>query len=179
MNITVYLGAHEGNDPAFKEAVVELATWISESGNRLVYGGSDEGLMGVLADTVMATGGEVTGIEAQMFVDRGVEHNGLTELHVVSNITERRTKMIELGDVFIAFPGGTGTLEEVSEVVSKICLNQLTQPCIFYNLNGFYDDMKSLLDRMITAGFSTPERQRGIYFADDLKEIRRIIEECQ
>ena len=121
MNITVYLGAHEGNDPAFKEAVVELATWISESGNRLVYGGSDEGL---IADTVMATGGEVTGIEAQMFVDRGVEHNGLTELHVVSNITERRTKMIELGDVFIAFPGGTGTLEEVSEVVSKMHLLQ-------------------------------------------------------
>ncbi|ETY72033.1 TIGR00730 family Rossman fold protein [Bifidobacterium moukalabense] len=175
MNITVYLGAHEGNDPTFKEAVVELATWIAESGNRLVYGGSDEGLMGVIADTVMAAGGEVTGIEAQMFVDRGVEHNGLTELHVVPDITERRTRMIELGDVFIAFPGGTGTLEEVSEVVSKICLNQLTRPCIFYNLNGFYDDMKSLLDRMIAAGFSTPERQHGIYFADDLKGIRRII----
>ena len=177
MNITVYLGAHEGNDPSYRKAVEELGAWIAGNGNRLVYGGSDEGLMAVIADTVLAHGGEVTGIEAQMFVDRGVEHNGLTELHVVSNITERRTKMIELGDVFIAFPGGTGTLEEVSEVVSKICLNQLTQPCIFYNLNGFYDDMKSLLDRMITAGFSTPERQRGIYFADDLKEIRRIIEE--
>ena len=177
MDVTVYLGAHEGDNPVYKQAVVELATWIAQNGHRLVYGGSDEGLMAVIADTVLEQGGEVTGIEAQMFVDRGVEHNGLTELHVVSNITERRTKMIELGDVFIAFPGGTGTLEEVSEVVSKICLNQLTQPCIFYNLNGFYDDMKSLLDRMITAGFSTPERQRGIYFADDLKEIRRIIEE--
>ncbi len=83
--------------------------------------------------------------------------------------------MIELGDAFIAFPGGTGTLEEVSEVVSKICLNQLSQPCIFYNLNGFYDDMKAFLQRMINVGFSTSERQHGIYFASNLTEIEHII----
>ena len=83
--------------------------------------------------------------------------------------------MIELGDVFIAFPGGTGTLEEISEVVSKICLDQLDQPCIFYNLNGFYDDMKAFLQRTVDAGFSTTERQHGIYFASDLAEIERII----
>lgn len=145
MNITVYLGAHEGNDPSYRKAVEELGAWIAGNGNRLVYGGSDEGLMAVIADTVLAHGGEVTGIEAQMFADQGVAHQGLTELVIVPDITERRTRMIELGDVFIAFPGGTGTLEEVSEVVSKICLNQLSQPCIFYNLNGFYDDMKAFL----------------------------------
>ena len=83
--------------------------------------------------------------------------------------------MIELGDVFIAFPGGTGTLAEISEVVSKICLDQLTQPCIFYNLNGFYDDMKAFLQHMIDAGFSTAERQHGIYFASNLTEIERVI----
>ena len=77
--------------------------------------------------------------------------------------------------MFIAFPGGTGTLEEISEVVSKVCLDQLTQPCIFYNLNGFYDDMKALLQRMIDDGFSTGERQHGIYFASDLAEIEHII----
>ena len=137
MNITVYLGAHEGNDPIYKKAVEELGIWIADNGNRLVYGGSDEGLMAVIADTVLAHDGDVTGIEAQMFVDRGVAHHNLTQLVVVPNIVERRTRMIELGDVFIAFPGGTGTLEEISEVVSKICLDQLTQPCIFYNLNGF------------------------------------------
>ena len=103
-------------------------------------------------------------------------HKGLTELAIVPNITERRTRMIELGDVFIAFPGGTGTLEEVSEVVSKICLDQLSQPCIFYNLNGFYDDMKAFLQRMIDVGFSTVERQHGIYFASDLDQIERIID---
>mgnify|MGYP000016653492 CR=1 FL=1 len=120
---------------------------------------------------------KVIGVEPEFFMERAVQHTGLTRLIVTKDMSERKAKMIQLGQAFLAFPGGTGTLEEVSEVVSKICLNQLTQPCIFYNLNGFYDDMKSLLDRMITAGFSTPERQRGIYFADDLKEIRRIIEE--
>ena len=129
----------------------------------------------MIADTVLAHDGDVTGIEAQMFVDRGVAHHNLTQLVVVPNIVERRTRMIELGDVFIAFPGGTGTLEEISEVVSKICLDQLTQPCIFYNLNGFYDDMKAFLQRTVDAGFSTTERQHGIYFASDLAEIERII----
>jgi len=175
MNITVYLGAHEGNDPSYKKAVEELGAWIADGGNRLVYGGSDEGLMATIADSVLSHGGEVIGIEAQMFADRGVAHAGLTELVIVPDITERRTRMIELGDAFIAFPGGTGTLEEISEVVSKICLGQLSQPCIFYNLNGFYDDMKAFLRRMVDEGFSTADRQRGIHFASDLAEIDRII----
>ncbi|MEE0971334.1 MAG: TIGR00730 family Rossman fold protein [Bifidobacterium ruminantium] len=175
MNITVYLGAHEGNDPSYKKAVEELGAWIADSGNRLVYGGSNEGLMANIADAVLSHGGKVTGIEAQMFADRGVAHAGLTELVIVTDITERRTRMIELGDAFIAFPGGTGTLEEISEVVSKICLGQLSQPCVFYNLNGFYNDMRAFLQRMVDAGFSTAERQQGIYFASNLAEIERII----
>lgn len=120
MDVTVYLGAHEGDNPVYKQAVVELATWIAQNGHRLVYGGSDEGLMAVIADTVLEQGGEVTGIEAQMFVDKGVAHKNLTQLTIVPNITERRTRMI--------------------------------------------DD-----------GFSTGERQHGIYFASDLAEIEHII----
>ena len=175
MNITVYLGAHEGNDPSYKKAVEELGAWIADSGNRLVYGGSNEGLMANIADAVLSHGGKVTGIEAQMFANRGVAHAGLAELVIVPDITERRTRMIELGAAFIAFPGGTGTLEEISEVVSKICLGQLSQPCVFYNLNGFYNDMRAFLQRMVDAGFSTAERQQGIYFASNLAEIERII----
>ena len=120
MNVTVYLGAHEGNNPVYKQVVAELAIWIAENGHRLVYGGSNEGLMAVIADTVLEQGGEVTGIEAQMFVDKGVAHKNLTQLTIVPNITERRTRMI--------------------------------------------DD-----------GFSTRERQHGIYFASDLAEIEHII----
>ena len=175
MNITVYLGAHEGNDPSYRKAVEELGAWIAGNGNRLVYGGSDEGLMAVIADTVLAHGGEVTGIEAQMFADQGVAHQGLTELVIVPDITERRTRMIELGDVFIAFPGGTGTLEEIAEVMSAVSLGHLSAPCILYNLDGYYNDLKALLGHMIDKGLSSPRRQHGIYFADDLREIASII----
>ena len=175
MNITVYLGANEGNDPLLRKAVEELGAWIGSSGNALVYGGSKSGLMGAIADSVLRSGGEVTGVEPRFFIENEFQHEGLTRLIVTEDMSERKKKMIELGDAFIAFPGGTGTLEEVSEVVSKICLNQLSQPCIFYNLNGFYDDMKAFLQRMINVGFSTSERQHGIYFASNLTEIEHII----
>ena len=115
MNITVYLGANEGSDPALKQAVEELGRWIGESGNALVYGGSRSGLMGRLAHSVLTAGGEVTGVEPQFFIDSEVQYDGLTRLIITQDMTERKTRMIELGDAFIAFPGGTGTLEEIAE----------------------------------------------------------------
>lgn len=175
MNITVYLGAFEGNDPALKTAVRELGTWIGESGNTLVYGGSKTGLMGEVAHSALKAGGKVIGVEPQMFIDEEFQLEGLTQLIVTKDIVERRTKMIELGDAFIAFPGGTGTLEEISEVMSKVSLKQLDAPCILYNLDGYYNSLKALLDHMIEMGLSTEERQRGIYFARDLEEIKALV----
>lgn len=151
MNITVYLGASEGNDPALRKAVEELGTWIGTSGNALVYGGSKSGLMGAIADSVLNAGGEVTGVEPQFFIDNEFQHNGLTKLIVTKDMSERKSKMIELGDAFIAFPGGTGTLEELAEVMSKVSLKHLDAPCILYNLNGFYNDLKALLNHMIAS----------------------------
>ena len=139
MNITVYLGANEGKDPALKQAVQELGRWIGESGNALVYGGSRCGLMGEIAESTLNAGGKVTGVEPEFFVQGELQHEGLTELIVTKDMTERKTKMIELGDAFIAFPGGTGTLEEIAEVMSKVSLRHLDAPCILYNLNGYYD----------------------------------------
>lgn len=176
MKITVYLGANEGNDPALKTAVRELGTWIGESGNSLVYGGSKSGLMGELAESVLAAGGTVTGVEPQRFVDEGFLYDAITELIVTSDITERKTKMIELGDAFIAFPGGTGTLDEIAEIMSKVALQDLDAPCILYNLNGYYHGLKILLDHMITMGLSSEEKLQGIYFASDLSEIQKILE---
>ena len=176
MNITVYLGSTEGKDPAFKQAVAELGNWIGESCNSLVYGGSKTGLMGVLAKSVLDAGGAVTGVETQFFVDADVQYEGLTELIVLPDMAERKTKMIELGDAFIAFPGGTGTLEEIMEIMSKVSLNQLDAPCILYNLNGYYNGLKELLENMIRMGLSSEEKQRGVYFAENLKDIRRILE---
>ena len=175
MNITVYLGANEGKDPSLKTAVRELGTWIGESGSRLIYGGSKSGLMGELAESVLQAGGEVIGVEPQFFIDMEYLYDEITELIVTKDMTERKMKMIELGDVFIAFPGGTGTLEEIAEVMSKVSLKHLTAPCILYNLNDYYDGLQTLLRHMTEMGLSSPERQEGIYFAKDLSEIREII----
>ena len=175
MNITVYLGANEGKDPSLKTAVRELGTWIGESGSRLIYGGSKSGLMGELAESVLQAGGEVIGVEPQFFIDMEYQYDEITERIVTKDMTERKMKMIELGDVFIAFPGGTGTLEEIAEVMSKVSLKHLTAPCILYNLNDYYDGLQTLLRHMTEMGLSSPERQEGIYFAKDLSEIREII----
>lgn len=177
MNITVYLGANEGNDPRLRKSVEELGTWIGSSGNALVYGGSKSGLMGAIADSVLQAGGEVTGIEPQFFIVNELQHDGLTRLIVTKDMSERKTKMIELGDAFIAFPGGTGTLEEIAEVMSKVSLKHLDAPCILYNLNGYYDDLKALLTKMIDNGLSSKERQEGIYFTENLDEIKKILNE--
>lgn len=175
MNITVYLGANEGNTSALKAAVQELGRWVGESGNALIYGGSRSGLMGALADSVLAAGGEVTGVEPEFFVKGELQHDGLTELIVTKDMTERKTKMIELGDAFIAFPGGTGTLEEIAEVMSKVSLKHLDAPCILYDLDGYYTGLRMLLGHMIKTGLSSEERQEGIYFAKDLAEIKAIL----
>lgn len=176
MNITVYLGANEGNDPFFKKAVHELGLWIGTNGNTLVYGGSKSGLIGELAESVLQAGGEVIGVEPQFFIDAGFVYDEITELITTKDMSERKAKMIELGDVFIAFPGGTGTLEEITEVMSKVSLKHLDAPCILYNLNGYYDSLKQLLDHMIEMDLSSEEKQEGIYFAEDLEEIQRIIQ---
>lgn len=177
MNITVYLGANKGNDDSLERAVQELGQWIGDSGHALVYGGSKTGLMGILAEGAVESGGKVTGVEPEMFIQSEVQYDGVTELIVTKDFPERKRKMIELGDAFIAFPGGTGTLEEIAEVMSQIALQQLDAPCILYNLNGYYDGLKALLFHMIEMGLSTEERQKQIYFAENLADIKAILGE--
>lgn len=179
MNITVYLGASQGNDPSLKQAARELGAWIGSAGHALVYGGSKSGLMGELAESVLTAGGKVTGVEPQFFIDAGYEYDAVTDLIVTKDMAERKAKMIELGDAFIAFPGGTGTLEEIAEVMSKVSLGHLRAPCILYNLDGYYYGLKAQLDHMIRMGLSSAERQRGFYFAESLEDIRRIIAQAE
>ena len=175
MNITVYLGSTYGNDPDFKTKIIELGTWIAKNNHTLVFGGSKTGLMGELANSTLNAGGKVIGVEAQMFVDEGVHMDNLTELYIEKDIADRRTRMIELGDAFIAFPGGTGTLDEITEIMTKVALKQINAPCIVYNLNGYYDSLKVLLDHMIEMGLSTSDKQEKIYFANNLSEIDEIL----
>lgn len=176
MNITVYLGSNEGNSPDLRTAVRELGTWIGSSGHTLVYGGSKRGLMGELAESVLQSGGKVIGIEPQFFIDMGFVYPEITELIVTKDMSERKAKMIELGDAFIAFPGGTGTLEEISEIMSKVVLGHLAAPCIVYDLNGYYASLKALLDKMVEEGLASPERLAGISFAGNLEEITALLQ---
>ena len=178
MNITVYLGANEGNDPALKQAVQELGTWIGESGHDLIYGGSKVGLMGIIAESVLRAGGKVTGVEPQFFMEKELQYDAVTHLIVTETMAERKTKMIELGDVFVAMPGGTGTLEEISEVMSLLALDRLEAPCILYNLHGYYDSLQQLLERMIAADLSNEYRQRNIYFVKNLDELQKVLDSC-
>ena len=128
--------------------------------------------MGRLAHSVLTAGGEVTGVEPQFFIDSEVQYDGLTKLIVTKDMTERKTRMIELGDAFIAFPGGTGTLEEIAEV----SLGHLDAPCILYDLDDYYAGLKALLAHMVETGLSSPVRQKGICFAKNLDEIKSLLQ---
>lgn len=149
--------------------------WIAENNHILVYGGSKIGLMGELADSVLNAEGMAIGVEPEFFIDDNLQHENLSELIITSDLQDRKRKMIELGDAFIAFPGGTGTLDEITEIMTKVALKQINAPCIVYNLNGYYDNLKVLLDHMIEMGLSTSDKQEKIYFANNLSEIDEIL----
>ncbi len=175
MKITVYLGANQGRYPCFRKAAQELGTWIGRRKDTLIYGGSKTGLMGVLAESTLEAGGQVIGVEPDFFVEAEVQHEGLTELIVTKTMGERKEKMIELGDAYLAFPGGTGTLEEIAEVMSLVSLKMTDRPCILYNLNGYYDSLKAQLDRMVQDGLCSKERLEGIYFIEELGKLEEIL----
>ena len=175
MKITVYLGASEGNDPALKTAVQELGRWIGQSGNALVYGGSRSGLMGLLADSVLAAGGQVTGVEPRFFVEQELQHNGLTELIVTENMAQRKAKMIELGDAFVALPGGVGTLEEISEIFTRVRLDMGPHECFLLNIDGFYDPLRLFLESMVEHRFFDQCDLDRCHFPRSVEELERLL----
>ncbi len=175
MNITVYLAANHGNNPEFVPAVRELGRWIGESGNALVYGGSRVGLMGELALSALNAGAHVTGVEPEFFMADELQLDGVDELIVTQTMAERRAKMIELGDAFVAFPGGVGTLEEISEVICASSLGHLDAPIVFYNLGGFYDLIRAHLEQVVAAGLCTDERLANVHFAENLGEVAQVL----
>lgn len=178
MNVTVYCGSSMGGDPRFADAARQLGKWIGQNGHSLVYGGSSIGLMGIVARTVLEAGGQVQGVETGFFVDAGVAQDGITRLHVVDDMGQRKAKMIELGDAFVALPGGVGTLEEISEIMSRIRLGLGAQPCCFLNIAGFYDAFKAFVDRMLAEGFVARKDVDRFLFAGTVDEATALIEEA-
>ena len=139
--VAVYCGSNRGADPVYARAAASLGRLLAERGIRLVYGGGDVGLMGVLADAVRDAGGEVLGVITRALVDREVAHPGLTNLTVVETMHERKAAMADLADGFVMMPGGFGTLDEFFEVVTWTQLGVHVKPCGILNVNGFFDPL--------------------------------------
>lgn len=178
MNITVYCGARNGRDPLFAERARELGSWMSSCGHRLIYDAGKVGTMGVVADAVLEGGGEVTGVTPGFFVTAEEIHEGLTELILVDDLPQRRTEMIELGDAFIALPGGTGTLDEITEVITLTRLGRMGErirPVMLYNINGFYDSLLSFFDRAASEGFFREEDRANIREVRAVEDIEAVL----
>ncbi len=176
MKITVYCGSTFGINAAFEEAASALGRWIAQSGHTLVYGGSSVGLMGVVSRTVLEAGGIVEGVEPQFFIDAGVAQHDLSSLFVVDTMSERKALMIELGDVFVALPGGIGTLEEISEIMSRVRLGLGPDCCYVLNIDGFYDPFKQLLEAMVAQRFLDATDLDVFHFCENVDELTRLIE---
>jgi uncharacterized protein (TIGR00730 family) len=152
-SICVYCGANTGTDPKYREAAETLGRAMADSGVRLVYGGGSIGLMGILARTVLAHGGKVTGIIPQFLKDREVMLKEVSDLVVTADMHERKRTMFERSDAFVALPGGIGTLEEVVEMMTWAQLDQHEKPILIANINGFFDALIALFQRMTDDGF--------------------------
>jgi uncharacterized protein (TIGR00730 family) len=152
-SVAVYCGSRFGDSPAFADAARALGELIGRSGDTLVYGGGRVGLMGTVADAVMAAGGKVFGVIPQALMDREVGHAGLTELHVVQTMHERKQLMAERADAFISLPGGIGTLEEMYEVWSWQQLGYHDKPVALLNVDGYYDALLEFHRVMHNRGF--------------------------
>jgi uncharacterized protein (TIGR00730 family) len=166
-SIAIFCGSNFGNDPVYTEATKELARCIVKNDLRLVYGGASVGLMGVVADEVLALGGQVVGVLPEKLRDREVGHKNLTELHIVSSMHERKAMMANLSDYFIAIPGGIGTLEEIVEVFTWAQLGLHAKPCGILNINGFYDKLHDLLLSMCQEGFLSEQQYKSLIFDND------------
>jgi uncharacterized protein (TIGR00730 family) len=169
--VCVYAGSNPGSDPAYAESAAAFAATMAERGIGLVYGGGGVGLMGVLADTILAHGGEAIGVMPQALIDREIGHPGLTELKVVGSMHERKALMAELSDAFVAVPGGIGTLEELIEVYTWSQLGIHEKACGVLNVKGYYDHLAALLDHAVAEGFLRPQHRAVLSVASEPAEL--------
>jgi uncharacterized protein (TIGR00730 family) len=164
--VCLYAGSSPGADPAYAEAGATLARMLVERGIGISYGGAHVGLMGILADTALEAGGEVIGVLPRALQSREIGHPGLTRLEVVETMHERKARMAELADAFIALPGGLGTLEEVVEAATWTMLGIHQKPVGLLSVGGYYEPLEAFLDQALESGFLRPEH-RALLISDD------------
>ena len=166
-SVCVYCGSSFGTDPAYLQATQALARTLVANELRVVYGGAAVGLMGALADATLEAGGEVVGVMPQQLVDREIAHQGLTELHVVATMHERKALMAQLSDAFVALPGGIGTLEELIEVFTWSQLGLHAKPLGALNIAGYYDKLGAFLDHGVEQCFQPAAQRAKLVLAAD------------
>lgn len=169
--ITVFCGSNLGASPVYKEATDTLGFLLAERKIELVYGGGKVGLMGALADAVIGAGGKAIGVIPEFLLAKEVGHAGLTELKVVKTMHERKTVMAELGDAFIALPGGFGTFEELFEAVTWTQLGLQRKACGLLNVDGFYDPLLALVAQATTQNFIRPDNSSILVTAANAKDL--------
>ena len=165
--VAVYCGSNFGNDPAYAAAAASLGGTLAERGIRLVYGGGQVGLMGVVADAALENGGEVLGVITEALVAKEVSHRGLARLQVVGTMHERKAAMADAADAFVMLPGGFGTFDEFFEVVTWTQLGIHAKPCGILDVAGFFTPLRTLLDGAVAAGFVHPAHRDMIVVDDD------------
>lgn len=165
--VCVFCGSNPGASPAYREAARDVGRALAERGLGLVYGGSRSGTMGVIADAALDAGGKVFGVIPRALVDKEIAHTGLTELQIVETMHERKARMTELADGFVALPGGYGTLDEFFEVVTWAQLGLHRKPCALLNVGGFFDALIAYLDHAVGSGFVREEHRALILVEAD------------
>ena len=177
-SLAVYCGSASGSQPVFADATRATAEAMVSRGVDLVYGGGRLGLMGLVADTTLQLGGRVYGVIPQALVDIEVAHPGLTELHTVANMHERKAKMTDLADAFLALPGGIGTLDELFEAWSWNALGYHKKPLCLLNVEGYWDGLIEFIDHATKSGFMSARRQRQLLVATRPDEALDLLDEA-
>jgi uncharacterized protein (TIGR00730 family) len=176
--LAVYCGSAAGSQPAFADATRATAAAMVSNRVDLVYGGGRLGLMGLIADSVLAGGGRVYGVIPTALVNLEVAHTGLTELHRVETMHERKAKMTDLADAFLALPGGVGTLDELFEAWSWNALGYHKKPFCLLNVDGFWDDMIGFIDHATGSGFLSAQRRGQLLLASSPQEALELLDEA-
>ena len=170
-SICVYCGSRFGAAPAFRSLAERLGDALGRRGVRLVYGGGHIGIMGVVADAVLAAGGQVIGVIPRFLHEREVAHEGVSELIVVDDMHSRKRKMFELADAFVALPGGLGTLDEIIEIATWKQLGQHSRPVVLLNQDGYWQPLLALIEHIIARGFADASAMELLSVARDLDHL--------
>ena len=169
--VTVFCGSSPGARPEYLRAARAFGALLAGEKLGLVYGGAHRGLMGALADAALAAGGEVVGVIPRALADLEIAHKGLTALHVVDSMHARKAKMAELGDAFVALPGGLGTLEELAEIATWAMLGIHDKPLGLLDVGGYFDGLAAFLDHATREGFLRPEHRALLHRDDDAARL--------